>query len=1010
MIERIRYGGVNNPYNYSEFVCDTVVDLADLPTTVSVDKYKKFDTCSIGSKATVISNKTTYILNSNNQWIMLNDYKTSGGSIVVDETLTESGQAADSKVVGDKFLLLENWQTTQNDYINNINIKISSIESNSVGQKTSEGGEIFNDYTNNIAHSNSHAEGSNTKATGKCAHAEGNGTTASGVGSHAEGYHTIASSDYQHVQGKFNVKDADGKYAFIIGNGTENDSSNAIAIDWNGLIYLNNSDAGIDLSNLQTKEEITQSRTDANGTSYATLKERLDSTDENIESVSTDLKDDLDGVKKITLHSLEVKPIKQYTGVRIRNTDGKFVIGTTGKVKAFPVIKEKKYTITLNNNDVFRIAYHDNLHDGSKNITDMTLVYAEDTASVYSFDNQYGNGYIYICYTFSDSEELSVLVEQTDGILEISPNETTFMEYISLETENLLQLEDRVIVNVSNKSTGELGLSILPGSIVIKNNKIDISMRLDEWGTSARRIVLKKFDILKAGTYTLSLQNHTFVNLCGIDILVNKGLPLDSNDNRLAKVSANYDVRSASFTLEEDTTDVYIYLLLYAEYSVPYCSFYLQLEEGETYTKYVNPNNGNYWTEKNAYNIGLLAQQAIEESYLLDNTKNNMAWTYGWTNPYVIKANGKIFFGYIRKNYKLNKHYIGISCTDSTGNTINLDLVESNICDDHNAPAVILTQKNKILVGCSTGHGYDNKVHIVRFRDSFQSQGTFDKVTLEVDSILYPNAKTSYSQFIKTSTGRIIIIFRVQMPENNTLWMMSYSDNDGLTWSEIIPFCNMNKYMMVRQRSNDLCAVVVGSHPTHEPHNQIICGYVNFVTGVAYGKDGVTVRGDNIYNGGFSLVENDGIDIIITGTAMRRRLIDYYPSDIGNECILFADAMDDSNEDFTYYLYKGGVIIELTNSGKPFYTASSYIGGGCIVNENTVVVSRNNDNGTWDIVKCSINNNIVAHEILVHDTVVLLRPLHIDGKIFYQSGEYNDGSFNYWSLDVRVDNLNSQDN
>lgn len=66
MIERIRYGGVNNPYNYSEFVCDTVVDLADLPTTVSVDKYKKFDTCSIGSKATVISNKTTYILNSNN--------------------------------------------------------------------------------------------------------------------------------------------------------------------------------------------------------------------------------------------------------------------------------------------------------------------------------------------------------------------------------------------------------------------------------------------------------------------------------------------------------------------------------------------------------------------------------------------------------------------------------------------------------------------------------------------------------------------------------------------------------------------------------------------------------------------------------------------------------------------------------------------------------------------------------------------------------------------------------
>lgn len=331
MIERIRYGGVNNPYNYSEFVCDTVVDLADLPTTVSVDKYKKFDTCSIGSKATVISNKTTYILNSNNQWIMLNDYKTSGGSIVVDETLTESGQAADSKVVGDKFLLLENWKTTQNDYINNINIKISSIESNSVGQKTDDGGEIFNDYENNIATTNSHAEGSGTKAYGK--------------NSHAEGYRTIASSENQHVQGKFNVEDSESKYAFIIGNGDgDSNRSNAIAIDWDGLFYLNNSDAGIDLSeisgnvtklindssrhvhtNMQalmeitdaditalhstfpqkiyeieqslsdyaTKEEVTQARVDANGTTYSTLKERLDSTDENVESVSTELKSDL---------------------------------------------------------------------------------------------------------------------------------------------------------------------------------------------------------------------------------------------------------------------------------------------------------------------------------------------------------------------------------------------------------------------------------------------------------------------------------------------------------------------------------------------------------------------------------------------------------------------------------------------------------------------------------------------------------------------------------------------
>lgn len=157
-----------------------------------------------------------------------------------------------------------------------------------VGQKTADGGEIFNNYENNVAIGNyshaegystkangnfshtegsgttassncSHAEGGGTTASGNCSHAEGGGTTASGDSSHSEGSGTKASSNYQHVQGKFNVEDTDGKYAFIIGNGEDNSNrSNAFAIDWDGLIYLNNSDAGIDLSNLTTKEDVAQ--------------------------------------------------------------------------------------------------------------------------------------------------------------------------------------------------------------------------------------------------------------------------------------------------------------------------------------------------------------------------------------------------------------------------------------------------------------------------------------------------------------------------------------------------------------------------------------------------------------------------------------------------------------------------------------------------------------------------------------------------------------------------------
>lgn len=141
-------------------------------------------------------------------------------------------------------------------------------------------GEIFNSYSNNKATGNnshaegygttasgqaSHAEGTNTVASAFYAHAEGWGTTASGNTSHAEGsltaananyshaegYNTRAGSMYQHVQGKYNVEDSNSKYAFIIGNGTANNNrSNALAVDWEGKIYVNNSATGVDVSDL----------------------------------------------------------------------------------------------------------------------------------------------------------------------------------------------------------------------------------------------------------------------------------------------------------------------------------------------------------------------------------------------------------------------------------------------------------------------------------------------------------------------------------------------------------------------------------------------------------------------------------------------------------------------------------------------------------------------------------------------------------------------------------------
>lgn len=183
-----------------------------------------------------------------------------------------------------------------NDYTTEEKTKLASISANAsdVGQlyPDSDHGEIFNDYEDNVAsgwgsHSEgvgttasgpaSHAEGNSTTASSADAHAEGGNTTSSGIASHAEGYTTIASGRYshtegmgtmatgecshseglatwacggQHVQGRYNKHDTSCKYSFIIGNGTDSENrSDAFAVGWNGLIYQNNSETGVDLNN-----------------------------------------------------------------------------------------------------------------------------------------------------------------------------------------------------------------------------------------------------------------------------------------------------------------------------------------------------------------------------------------------------------------------------------------------------------------------------------------------------------------------------------------------------------------------------------------------------------------------------------------------------------------------------------------------------------------------------------------------------------------------------------------
>lgn len=103
---------------------------------------------------------------------------------------------------------------------------------------------------------NSFAFGGGCKSYGVHSFACGGGTESYGDNSFAFGYNVLTRQQNQFAIGKYNTDDQNGEFAFAIGNGNYDAEtktttrSNAIAIDWQGKIYVNNSDIGVDVLDL----------------------------------------------------------------------------------------------------------------------------------------------------------------------------------------------------------------------------------------------------------------------------------------------------------------------------------------------------------------------------------------------------------------------------------------------------------------------------------------------------------------------------------------------------------------------------------------------------------------------------------------------------------------------------------------------------------------------------------------------------------------------------------------
>lgn len=103
----IKSKGSISGLTHREFIVDTAAEITDLPTNKKMGKKQTGDTvsdemCAVGSTASVTETGDVYELNASSTWVKKPAEGSGEGSdITIDSTLTQEGQAADAKAVGD---------------------------------------------------------------------------------------------------------------------------------------------------------------------------------------------------------------------------------------------------------------------------------------------------------------------------------------------------------------------------------------------------------------------------------------------------------------------------------------------------------------------------------------------------------------------------------------------------------------------------------------------------------------------------------------------------------------------------------------------------------------------------------------------------------------------------------------------------------------------------------------------------------------------------------------------
>ena len=295
--------------------------------------------------------------------------------------------------------------------------------------------------------------------------------------------------------------------------------------------------------------------------------------------------------------------------------------------------------------------------------------------------------------------------------------------------------------------------------------------------------------------------------------------------------------------------------------------------------------------------------------------------------------NRKLVYGWVNKNKG-----IGVSWMDMFGDTITqFQVGTAASVDTHNPCAVFELQDGRIAAIYTGGH---NETTAMRIRITTSAN---DLTQWDNEFLVNIGVGISYAQVFYINSY-YYIFFRTASGSN---WGWSYiRSSDFETWESPVAWLSAGtvQYYTKMQKVKDypnILRVAMYSNPA-KADPSIRLGYIDFSNGSIY--NGEVDSSKIVGSLGGTAVNYTSFDVVIPKPTGSQRLFDVAYSNLADVKILFATIATSVYNNIRYSIYDNGVIRPLCHGGCGFY-GGVYQGGAMFINENTIVISRNTNDG-----------------------------------------------------------------